>query len=796
MLQADPRQPDALHLLGLLAHDAGQFAAAIELIGQAIASDAHMPAYYNNLGLAHHAAGDNANAIDSFAEALRLKPDYAEAHNNLGALLRAAGRLDEAAAHFQEALRLQPDFAEAHNNVGQWFQQQGKLPEALAHFRRAVELRPHLAEAHYNLASLCHQERHDTEALVHLQTCLRLRPSYGPAQALMARLPTARGVASVGARDIGWSVPSAEESFRSGSLLLGQGRLDEAVIQLQRGLEMNPRSAQAYNCLGSALQELGRLGEAIAAYQHAAALRPDDADVHNNIGNALQRAGKLEEAVAAYESALRIQPNHAAAHANLGVLDKDRGRLEEAASHLRAAQALRPSGVLRVLEATLLPPVYTSLDELHAWRHRLVSNLQQMQRERLRFDLAREIVPNLFYLAYQGENDVAIQRDLARLYLAGSAPLSPHADGSGRADGKIQVGILSKYLRDHTIGTLMRGLFATLSRDKFAVTAIAGEDVRDAVTEFVRGHAERYVVLPDNLPASRRILSELKLDVLFYADIGMDPLTYTLAFSRFAPVQCVTWGHPVTSGIPTIDYFISSSLIEPADAAGHYTEQLMTLNTLPFYYYRPTIPSPLKEREAFGLAAGDHVYGCPQTLFKFHPEFDALLAEILRRDPRGTLVLIRGKHSHWEEKLRQRFSMTLADVLDRIRWLDPMPRAEFLNLLAVCDVLLDPIHFGGGNTSYEALALGVPLVTLPSPLMRGRITSALYRKMGMQDCVANSGQEYVDLAVALGTNPSLREAVRAKILATNSLLFEDLSAVRELEAFFERAVEALDRTPA
>jgi protein O-GlcNAc transferase len=275
----------------------------------------------------------------------------------------------------------------------------------------------------------------------------------------------------------------------------------------------------------------------------------------------------------------------------------------------------------------------------------------------------------------------------------------------------------------------------------------------------------------------------------------MDPTTYTLAFSRLAPVQCVTWGHPVTTGIPTVDYFLSSELIEPEWAEEHYTEKLVRLKTLPFYYYRPVPPAPLKSRRDFGLSDEHHLYACLQTLFKFHPEFDEILGGILRRDPRGRLVLIRGKHRHWEDLLTKRWAATIPDVLDRIQWLAPQPRADFLNLMAVSDVLLDTIHFGGGNTSYEGLGLGVPIVTLAAPFMRGRITYALYRKMGVMDCVAASPQQYADSAVALATDPSYREAVRARILAANGALFEDIAAVRELEEFFRSALRSREHLP-
>jgi protein O-GlcNAc transferase len=273
--------------------------------------------------------------------------------------------------------------------------------------------------------------------------------------------------------------------------------------------------------------------------------------------------------------------------------------------------------------------------------------------------------------------------------------------------------------------------------------------------------------------------------VLFYTDIGMDPVTSTLAHSRLAPVQCTTWGHPVTTGIDTIDYFISSAALETEEAEQHYTETLVRLKTLQIYYYRPELPRPSLRREDFGLTSESHVYACPQSLFKLHPEFDAVLGGILRGDPRGTLLLSWGLAPRWEQLLRQRFAATLPDVVDRIRFLPKMNRPEFLSLLAVSDVLLDPLHFGGGNTSYEGLALGVPIVTLPSRFLRGRITFALYKQMDMLDCVVHSPREYNELALRLGTDKSYRDQVRAKILAANSVLYENSTGVKELEEFLK-----------
>ncbi len=123
-------------------------------------------------------------------------------------------------------------------------------------------------------------------------------------------------------------------------------------------------------------------------------------------------------------------------------------------------------------------------------------------------------------------------------------------------------------------------------------------------------------------------------------------------------------GHPVTTGIETIDCFISSESLEIAEADQHYSEMLIRLKAMPVYYYRPAPPCPLKGRGHFGLNDSDHIYVCPQSLFKFHPEFDAILGNILRADTRGKVVLSQRWTPHLEQLLRRRFAATLPDVVE------------------------------------------------------------------------------------------------------------------------------------
>jgi predicted O-linked N-acetylglucosamine transferase (SPINDLY family) len=244
-----------------------------------------------------------------------------------------------------------------------------------------------------------------------------------------------------------------------------------------------------------------------------------------------------------------------------------------------------------------------------------------------------------------------------------------------------------------------------------------------------------------------------------------------------------------------MDYFISNDLFEPADGAEHYSERLVRLHDLPTlaYYYKPQVPSSRADRQSFGLPASATLYVCPQTLYKLHPDFDVILQGILSADPRALVVLIAGQFQEFTDRLRERFALSLGELERRVVFLPFMAFERFMQLLDLADVVLDSIHFNGMNSSLQALAVGVPVVTLPGRFQRGRHTQAMYRKMGMLDCIATSAAHYVELAVGIATHPDYAESLRRRILARHHVLFEDARVVSEFERFFAQAMVDVQR---
>ena len=576
-----------------------------------------------------------------------------------------------------------------------------------------------------------------------------------------------------------------------GQVYRKQGRLEDAIRCYRRAIELQPDYTEAYNHLGSTLNRMGDTQGAVQHCQKAIELAPGYADAHNNLAGALVRSGAVEKAIEHYEKAIEMAPQLAEAHNNLGGVFFAQGRIQQAKECFRKALELNPKDdSLKIKLALSIPPIYQSVEEIETCRKELTEAIDQLLEEDLNLEdpVAQAAIPN-FYLVYQGLDDREVQEKIARIYRSSCSNKSYQKESFNPVGDNIRVGFVSAHFHNHTIGKLTRGLIANLSREEFSVSVFSIEPKDDDIASRIKESADRYIPLPNQIDTAAKKIMKEDIDLLFYADIGMHPLTYFLALSRLAPVQCVTWGHPVTTGIDTVDYFIATEDLETEEGQKEFTEKLVRLKSAPTYYYPPSLPFPMKDRLAFGFSEEQNLYVCPQSLFKFHPDFDKPLSQILKGDPNGQLVLIEGGHGYYKKELMRRFLHSMPEVVDRIVFLPHQSESDFLSLIAISDVMLDTYPFGGGNTTYEALATGTPVVTLPTDRLRGRITYGIYKKMDWMECVASSPEEYSKIALRLGMDKAYQEQVREEIQKRRSIIYEDIEMVRELERFFRQAVQ-------
>lgn len=578
-----------------------------------------------------------------------------------------------------------------------------------------------------------------------------------------------------------------------GKSLAAQGRPKEAEDQFRHALEISPDMAESRANLALIEVVNGNREEAVKNLTAAVDLRPDDPEIRIRFGSLLWNASRFEEALVQFEAARKnsadheeitlilMQRNHTLARAEM--VDKLIGTLSADISSVAE---------IPVVAGCQLPVIAQGQDDIEKRWSVYENSILSLAERQVSFginDLPKGTFN--FYAAYQNRDVRRTQQVMAEYYQRSCPELeyvSPHlAHGKSLQVGeKIKIGFVSAYLSNHTIGKLYGGLVGALNDDLFDITIFADGYASDEITTRLRDDADRFIVLPGSLQGKREAIECVAPDILFYPDIGMSTETYFLAFSRLAFVQCAGLGHPVTTGIPAIDYYISGADIEPVGAEKYYTEKLITLPSLPFTVWPINIGAetpPLR----MNFASGKTLYVCVQSLFKVHPDFDEILRGILEHDENGVIVFIEGMPG-WSDALHARWTQSMPRVANRIHFIKRLNQTEFLALIHCADILLDTVHFCGGNTTAETLGMGKIVITWPGDYAAGRVSAAYYRRLGIEDAIVSSSEAYIELAVSLAQNTKRRTDLEKKIALAAPILFDHQEVGSAYEAFFESAL--------
>ena len=735
-----------LFALALKHHQAGRLSEAERLYRQVLQADPRHADALHFLGVLAHQAGRNDVAADLIGKAIAQNGRVPAFHNNLGNALKALGKFQEAAAAYGYALSLKPDNVAAHYNLGVALQAQGKLPEAAAAYRRALSHKPDHAEAYTNL----------------------------------------------------------------GNVLQAQGKPDEALAAYSRALTHKPDLAEAHGNLGNVLKAQGKWDEAAAAYRRALALKPQYAEAHSNLGNVLLEKDELDEAVTAYRRALALKPDYIEAYIGLGHVLREQGNSDAAAAAYRQALAFKPDyadarlglaiAAIPIFAENIADSVGTaetfsrSLAELSAWSGADPGKL------------GKSVGSNQpFYLAYR-PFDV---RDLLSRYgdlacAAAAAHWQRESIGVRTPQplrDRLRLAVVSGHVRQHPVWEIvLRGLVAHIDRRRFEILLYHTGSLTDEETVWAGTQVDRFVQGPKPTPAWLEQIGQDQPDVIFYPEVGMDPVTCALAALRLAPLQVAGWGHPVTTALPTVDVFVSGELLEGTGTGQHYREHLIRLPGTGVC----TDLKPVQAQRWVGAERRRDVvrFAVCQQPIKFDPADDVLLARIAKAAGPSEFWLASPKKLHWTTaKLRNRLAAAF-----RTEGLDPdaylrvvpwLPRAEFAGFLDEMDVYLDCPAFSGYTTAWQATHRGLPIVTVEGKFLRQRLAAGLLRQIGISDGIASSREQYVSIAARWAEEcrrPAVwaerRETLRRAAPQTDG----NRPAIRAFEDMLTAAVTA--RTPA
>jgi protein O-GlcNAc transferase len=781
ILQLEPANPTALHLLGVVAHQQQRYEAAVLLIGKALAAKPDFADAHSNLGTALRELGRLDDAAASYRKALACNSGFAMAHYNLGNILAAQGKPDQAATCFSNAVKANPRFAEAYLNLGIAHKEQLKLDAAETHYRQALTLRPDWPVALYNLGNTLLDQGNLEEAATCYQRALARQPDY-----LEARLnlgAVLRDLGRTGEAQACYQQALAEGGLQVdaltnyGALLREMGDFTAAETCYRQALELEPTTALAHFNLGNVLRDMGRLDEAVASFHQAVELSPDCPELYSNLGNTLRDNGMGSEALAVYREALTIDPENVEALINLGNTLKEMKDYAGAVTTYERALALRPDmAETHYNLGTVLQDQYLLDEAVACYRRTLELKANHgVAHSNLLMNLQYD--PTMTPAGLLAESLAWEEQQLA-----GVQPLPPPATSTD-PDRPLRVGYVSGDLRRHPVGYFLEGVLAHHDRSQFETFCYTNQSFGDDLTERLRataGHWRETYGTTDETVAE--LIRHDNIDILIDLS-GHTARNRLLAFGRKPAAVQATWaGYVGTTGLSAMDYLISDQQETPTGTDHWYRETVLRLPDCYVCYTPPDYAPPVAAIPAG--STGHITFGCFNNLAKINSSVIKLWTRLLEQLPTARLLLV--TKSLDRPEIRTRLQRQFDPVADRVDLCGMLPHRELLARYGAVDIALDPFPYSGGLTTLEALWMGVPVITLGGERFAARHSLSHLTAVGLPELIAADEQAYLTTALTLADNlphlAALRTGLRDRM--RSSPLCDCPRFTRNLEAAY------------
>jgi protein O-GlcNAc transferase len=752
---------------------AGRYAAAERCYRQVTESDAQYPAALINLGFVLREQGRIHEAREALERAVLVAAEDADSHYLLGSILETTGPRDAEVSHLQKAIALRPDFELARRQLIAALSKSGRLDEAAKVCEEGIAILPGSAELHFDRSSLYLQAGEKDLAIESCKRALAVNPVLIEAQQILSRL------------------------------LLDTEQLEQAEASYRREIELTPQHFGPHHQLGVVLNRMGKHAGAIEQFKRAISLNPRSGASHFSLGDAYTAFDDASEecltlARANFEKAIELEPDVSGFHYSLGFSYWRGAQIDRAMASFDRAIALDPNNAkARWARVMLWAPAFsTSGADDSPDRSGFGGELARFEDWWVKSDTDGELfVGDLqpFFLTYQEESNVVLLKQYGQVCAKAmqrwidrqKTPASKRP-----RERRIRLGIVSADIRLHSVWmALIKGWFRSFDPERFELVVFSLAEQTDPETAWARSKSRVFIDGPKTLAQWVAAMREQDCEILLYPAVGLHPMALKLASLRLAPVQVNTWGHPDTSGLPTLDYYVSAECFEPADAQDHYSEQLVLLPHLGNRMQPLALQSSDPGFAAMNIDLERPILVCPGTPFKYQPGHDHIFAEIARRVPEAQLVFFRPSVATLADILRGRiareFEAAGLNATDHVRFIRWLNFHEYHCLLRHADVLLDTIGFSGYNTAVQAIECGLPLVTREGRFLRGRLASGVLRRMDLTELIVQTKADYVNLVVRLVADPDYQAHIRHEIEQRRPVLFDDQSAMGPFQDFLE-----------
>jgi predicted O-linked N-acetylglucosamine transferase (SPINDLY family) len=718
-------------------------------------------------------AGNPRGALDSLRRLMEIEPAHAEACFGLAALYQGLGETQQAVAWFRRAHALRPGDPVTLYNLALGLQALNQEEEAVHCYREAVGLDPRFVQANNNLGNILLRRDHLDEAMACYQRALAVDGSL------------------------------VEANYNLGLVLKKRKRPAEAEDYLQRALRLKPDHAQALFTLGALRQERGDYAAAVPWYQKAIAVDPRYAEAHSNLGVAYQHLGQFEAAIGQIATAIRVctAPGQAgdgaagtsfsalaldALYYNLGYLYRKQGRSAEWYDNFTAFRERARDGLYLWLygrDVALLSGDFATAG------HYLAKLVGHRFLDTECDDLVK-VLSEIQYAETDPANILSLHRQFNALAVKETGGLSLAPSPAPLAGRKIRLGYLSPDFNRHVMGSMMLDVLGRHDRERFQIHCYALGSKTDEITARFTELSDRFASLGNMaaLDAARRI-AEDRLDIL--VDLaglteGSNPMI--LAY-RPAPLQITHLGYHGSIGLEAVDFKLTDRHADLPDNERHMLEGLLPMGCCVMPFHHEDAAATGSTRAELGIAEDAVVFGEFVSIMKLSQGCLETWRAILERLDKAVLAF-----SPFLARDREAFLKLLAAAgiaAERVAFIPagttmPESRARYRLL----DIVLDTFPYSGGDTTMAALDMAVPVVTLCGTRQSERMTCSILRHLGLDECVAESRAEFVDLACRLALEPEWRRGIAERIprLLVESGMADMADYTRHLEQAYLEAL--------
>ncbi len=756
ILKKKPRQPDALHYLGVICYQTGELSKAVTLIQQAVDINPENPFYHNNLGLSFAGANAIDNAVSSYEKAILLDPGYFEAQYNLGTALYAKGEFKKAATCFENAVHIQPENPAAYSNLTASLNKTGDYDRSIEICEKALRQGPETIELLNNLGNALKNTGKAHKAVACFRKCLQLNPK------------------------------NAEIFCNLANALYDTGKADKAIECFKKAIAVNPEYGDAYNDMGVVYRDLRMENEAAACYQKVLKLKPDDPMGLHNLGNLYKDAEMPERAEEYYKKAIWKNPGLFETHINLGIVLQEQKRHKEAFKCYENAVQIKPDSGKPYSHMVHLLRDSCDWEKLNHYDNKLTQltedalNINKKPDEMPFLNLTRNQNPDL-NLKVAAAWSSHIKQKMAHLG-------SVFTFNGKKEKEKLTIGYLSNNFKDHPTSHLVGGIFKLHDRNRFYVNCYSyGKKDSSHYRIKIQKECDQFVDIFEgsHLEAAKRIFND-GVDILVDLAGFMKGCRTEICALKPAPIQVRWLGMAGTSGADFYDYIILDTVVVPDSQSRYYSE---TIVHMPDCYQvnssMPVVDKPI-ERKDVDLPENAFVFCCFCSSYKIEPSLFDVWMNILKITPNSVLWLLKGNSQVVENLIHRAKQKGIAP--DRLIFADKLKKEDHMARLRLADLFLDTTTVNGAATTSDALWAGVPGLTVKGKHFASRMSSGILKAVDLDELSVRDLKTYGEMAVYLGNNPNEIDRIKQK-LASNiktKPLFDAPLFVRNLEKAYEK----------